>query len=108
MNKLKIFLITLIILMLGLLTAGISLYALNPDFSAFVNSRLKNENRTSDEVPAAPTPSEATETEEAKKDAASDGVAEALPIGYGLDGASINEPEYNRYQKLVTTSRLSW
>ncbi len=32
----------------------------------------------------------------------------ALPIGYGLDGASINEPEYNRYQKLVTTSRLSW
>lgn len=82
MNKLKIFLITLIILMLGLLTAGISLYALNPDFSAFVNSRLKNENRTSDEVPAAPTPSEATETEEAKKDEASDGVAEALPIGY--------------------------
>ncbi len=32
----------------------------------------------------------------------------SLPIGYALYGASDDEPEYNRYQKLVTTSRLTW
>ena len=32
----------------------------------------------------------------------------ALPCGYGLHGESVDNPEYNVYQKLVTTSRLSW
>ncbi|MCR4587692.1 MAG: beta-N-acetylhexosaminidase [Lachnospiraceae bacterium] len=32
----------------------------------------------------------------------------ALPVGYAMDGAGVNEPEWNRYQKLVTTARLSW
>ena len=32
----------------------------------------------------------------------------ALPVGYALYGASEDAPEYNRYQKLVTTSRLTW
>ena len=32
----------------------------------------------------------------------------AFPVGYALYGASNDEPEYNRYQKLVTTSRLTW
>ena len=32
----------------------------------------------------------------------------ALPVGYALHGASEDAPEYNRYQKLVTTSRLTW
>jgi hypothetical protein len=34
--------------------------------------------------------------------------AEALPVGYWLHGVSIDEPEYNRYEKFVTTSRLTW
>ena len=33
---------------------------------------------------------------------------EALPVGYALHGASDAEPEYNRYEKLVTTARLTW
>lgn len=32
----------------------------------------------------------------------------ALPVGYALYGASDDAPEYNRYQKFVTTSRLTW
>ena len=32
----------------------------------------------------------------------------ALPVGYALYGESDDAPEYNRYQKLVTTSRLTW
>ncbi|WP_026493250.1 beta-N-acetylhexosaminidase [Butyrivibrio sp. XPD2002] len=32
----------------------------------------------------------------------------ALPVGYALHGESIDSPEYNRYQKLATTSRLTW
>ncbi|SEL43461.1 Glycosyl hydrolase family 20, catalytic domain [Butyrivibrio sp. ob235] len=33
---------------------------------------------------------------------------ETLPVGYILEGASANEAEFSSYQKLVTTSRLSW
>ena len=32
----------------------------------------------------------------------------ALPVGYRLHGESEDAPEYNRYEKLVTTSRLTW
>ena len=32
----------------------------------------------------------------------------AIPCGYRLHGESVDYPEYNVYQKLVTTSRLSW
>ncbi len=32
----------------------------------------------------------------------------ALPVGYYLHGESIDAPEYNRYEKIATTSRLSW
>ncbi len=32
----------------------------------------------------------------------------ALPVGIRLHGESDDAPEYNRYQKYVTTSRLSW
>ena len=31
-----------------------------------------------------------------------------LPVGYRLHGVSVEEPEYNRYEKFVTTSRLTW
>ncbi len=33
---------------------------------------------------------------------------QGLPVGYSMHGVSDEEPEYNRYEKLVTTSRLSW
>ncbi|MCR5556523.1 MAG: beta-N-acetylhexosaminidase [Butyrivibrio sp.] len=32
----------------------------------------------------------------------------ALPVGYALYGPGDDSPEYNRYQKLATTSRLTW
>lgn len=32
----------------------------------------------------------------------------AIPCGYRLHGESVDNPEYNRYQKYVTASRLSW
>ncbi|MBE5843988.1 MAG: beta-N-acetylhexosaminidase [Butyrivibrio sp.] len=33
---------------------------------------------------------------------------EPLPVGYWLHGVPIDEPEYGRYEKFVTTSRLTW
>ena len=90
MKKYQVFLIGILMLFLALLTAVISLYALNPDFAAYINDRLTNKNienavdideSVPDNVP--PAENTAPETVDAvpQKDD-SEGIDDLIPIEY--------------------------
>ncbi|MCR4590573.1 MAG: hypothetical protein K5668_07120 [Lachnospiraceae bacterium] len=93
MKKLQIFFIGILMLLLALLTAVISLYAVNPDFAAFLKDKLNKApevvSADVDSTESAPVnnPDESAaavqnDMEESVEDADTDGVDAAVPMDY--------------------------
>lgn len=99
MKRFQVFLIGILMLFLALLTAVISLYALNPDFAAYINNRLNNRNAETATVSDPPEQEAAPAAEASASEAAgvppvtddTDGIDNSVPIEYIAPSESDSE-----------------
>ena len=99
MKRIQVFLIGILMLFLALLTAVISLYALNPDFAAYINNRLNNRNAETAMVSDPPEQEAAPAAEASASEAAggppvtddTDGIDNSVPIEYIAPSESDSE-----------------